>query len=97
MSQLEKPEKFNFTYRRVFFICFAAYCYSSWLSLVLADWLPFAKAENVYFAVFLSFIFFIFYVIFISAVISKLWFWTINSLGLVLLLGYWLFSKQGIV
>ncbi|MFW2742056.1 hypothetical protein ACN6QN_12985, partial [Acinetobacter baumannii] len=56
MSHLKKQENFNFTYSRIFFICLAAYCYSSWLSLVLAKWLPFAKAENVYFSVFISFI-----------------------------------------
>lgn len=95
MSQLEKQEKFNFTYRRVFFICFAAYCYSAWLSLVLAEWLPFPKAENVYLAVFISFIFFIFYVVFTSAIISKRWFWTINIVGICLLAGYWLLNVWG--
>ncbi len=95
MSRIEKQEKFNLTYRRVFFICLAAYCYSAWLSLVLANWLPFATAENVYLAVFLSFIFFIFYVVLATAVISKLWFWSMNSLGVLLLAGYWLLNRWG--
>ncbi len=95
MSPSEKQETFQLSYRRVFFICLAAYCYSSWLSLVLADCLPFAKAENVYFAVFLSFIFFIFYVILTSAIMSKRWFWIIHGLGVLLLAGYGLIHKWG--
>ncbi|MGE9816870.1 hypothetical protein ACQP6V_01550 [Acinetobacter baumannii] len=96
MSHLKKQENFNFTYSRIFFICLAAYCYSSWLSLVLAKWLPFARAENVYFSVFISFIFFIFYIVFTSSILSKLWFWMINSLGVVLLVSYWLLAKWGV-
>ncbi|RLZ09517.1 hypothetical protein EAH57_06340 [Acinetobacter sp. 2JN-4] len=96
MNHSEKQEKFYLSYRRVFIVCLAAYCYSSWLSLVLAKWLPFAKAENVYFAVFISFIFFIFYIIFTSSVISKLWFWPINSLGIFLLVSYWLLAHWGV-
>ncbi|MFV5262614.1 hypothetical protein ACMUMS_03460 [Acinetobacter courvalinii] len=96
MRRTEQQEPFNLTYRSVFFICLAAYCYSSWLSLVLADWLPFAKAENVYFAVFLSFIFFIFYVVLNSAIVSRRWFWIINSSGILLLASYWLMRKWGI-
>ncbi len=96
MSPSEKQETFQLSYRRVFYICLAAYCYSSWLSLVLADWLPFAKAENVYFAVFISFIFFIFYVILTSAIVSRRWFWIINSSGILLLASYWLMRKWGI-
>ena len=93
MKQLEKQEKFNLSYDKVILSCVSAYCYSAWLSLVLAKWLPFAKAENVYFAVFISFIFFIFYVIFANTIISKLYFWIINILGMILLLSYWLWMK----
>lgn len=93
MKQLEKQEKFNLSYDKVILSCVSAYCYSAWLSLVLAKWLPFAKAENVYFAVFVSLIFFIFYVIFTSAIISKLCFWAVNTLGVILLLSYWLWVK----
>ena len=93
MKQLEKQEKFNLRYDKVILSCVSAYCYSAWLSLVLAKWLPFAKAENVYFAVFVSLIFFIFYVIFTSAIISKLCFWAVNTLGVILLLSYWLWVK----
>ncbi|WP_038344157.1 hypothetical protein [Acinetobacter sp. A47] len=95
MSHSEQQETFNLTYRNVFFTCLAAYSYSSWLSMVLVDWLPFAKAENVYFAVFLSFLFFIFYVILVSAIVSRRWFWIINSSGILLLASYWLLRKWG--
>lgn len=95
MSSLENKEEDQLTYRRVFFICLAAYCYSAWLSMVLANWLPFAQAENVYFAVFISFIFFVFYVVFASTVFSRIWYWLMNSFGLILLAGYWFLSKSG--
>jgi hypothetical protein len=93
MNQVENQENFNLSIGKVALTSFSAYCYSTWLSLVLAKWLPFAKAENVYFAVFVSLIFFIFYVIFTSAIISKLCFWAVNTLGVILLLSYWLWVK----
>ncbi|MEG0481802.1 MAG: hypothetical protein RR575_01830 [Acinetobacter sp.] len=96
MAHVEKQKKVNLTYRSVLFTCFAAYCYSAWLSLVLANYLPFAQAENVYLAVFIGFIFFIFYVILTSAISSKRWFWIINILGVLLLTSDWLFSVWGV-
>jgi len=96
MAHIEKQKKVNITYLSVFFTCFAAYCYSAWLSLVLANYLPFAQAENVYIAVFIGFIFFIFYVVLINAAGSKQWFWIINILGVLLLASYWLFSVWGV-
>ncbi|QER39719.1 hypothetical protein F2A31_08330 [Acinetobacter suaedae] len=96
MSRLEKQQSFKLTYRRVFFVCLASYCYSSWLSLVLAKWLPFNQAENVYFAVFIALIFFILYIILATAIISRLWFWLLNSFGIFLLGSYWLLMSWGI-
>lgn len=93
MNQLEKQEKFTLSYSKVILSCVSAYCYSAWLSLVLAKWLPFAKAENVYFSVFIGFIFFVFYVIFTNTIGSKLYFWAVNILGMILLLSYWLWMK----
>ena len=90
MRQINKHHTFKLSYHRVLVSCVAGYCYASWLSLVLAEWLPFEQAENVYFSVFISFIFYIVYVLLISTLISKWWFWGVNSLGMLLFMSYWL-------
>jgi len=89
----QKPEWLSI--QEIFYICLAAYGYSLWISWVLPDYLPFAKAENIYLSVLLSFIFLIFYIVLVPCIPSKLWQKRINYLSYILLLGYWIIRKLG--
>jgi len=92
---MDKKKSEWLSIREIFYICLAAYAYSIWISWVLPDYLPFAKAENIYFSALLGFIFLIFYIVLVPGLRSKRRQKRINYLSYVLLLGYWIIKKIG--
>ncbi len=95
MSHLKKQENFNFTYSKDLFYLFSRLLleiHSSnlfWLNGYLL------LKQRMFIFRYLSVLSFLFFILSLSSILSKLWFWMINSLGVVLLVSYWLLAKWG--